>query len=44
MKVLKRVGYGRVKLDLFRQRILHHLVVPVRAGKAYQVNQDEAVA
>jgi transposase len=30
VKVLKRVGYGRAKLALLRQRILHRVAAPVR--------------
>jgi transposase len=30
VKLIKRLGYGRAKVDLLRQRILHRLPVPVR--------------
>ena len=30
VKLLKRLGYGRAKLDLLRQRILHRMRVPVQ--------------
>jgi transposase len=29
VKLIKRLGYGRTKLDLLRQRILHRRVVPM---------------
>jgi transposase len=29
VKLLKRLGYGRAKLDLLRQRILHHMRAPL---------------
>lgn len=33
VKLIKRLGYGRAKLDLLRQRILHRMSVPVRPVK-----------
>jgi transposase len=38
VKLLKRLGYGRAKLDLLAQRILHRTVTPLPvAGSEYQV-------
>jgi transposase len=43
VKLIKRLGYGRAKLDLLRQRILHRGVTPVnRAGRGSQVRQPAA--
>lgn len=38
VKLLKRLGYGRAKLDLLRQRILHRMAAPLTlAGHGLQV-------
>lgn len=43
VKLLKRLGYGRAKLDLLRQRILHRTVAPIPlAGGERQVQQQGA--
>jgi hypothetical protein len=43
VKLVKHLGYGCVKLDLLRQRILHRVAVPVRPGKPRrQVNHRVA--
>ena len=43
VKRLKRLGYGRVKLDVRRQRILHRMVAPkTPADRARQVWQQGA--
>jgi transposase len=43
VKLIKRLGYGRAKLDLLRQRILHRIVAPVsRAGRESQVQHPAA--
>jgi transposase len=43
VKLIKCLGYGRGKLDLLRQRILHRMVAPVsRAGSESQVQQPAA--
>ena len=44
VKVIKRVGYGRAKLDLQRQRIWHRVVVPVPAIPAHALVQHQAPA
>ncbi|HSF34033.1 MAG TPA: ISL3 family transposase [Candidatus Tectomicrobia bacterium] len=44
VKVLKRVGYGRAKLDLLRQRILHRVVAPVLPIKDRRMDLVPAVA
>lgn len=44
VKVLKRVGYGRAKLDLLRQRVLHRVVAPVRRIKDRCRDLVQAVA
>jgi transposase len=44
VKVLKRVGYGRAKLDLLRQRILHRVVAPMLSIKARLMNRMPAAA
>jgi transposase len=44
VKVLKRVGYGRAKLDLLRQRILHRVVAPVLRIKDRCMDLVQAVA
>jgi hypothetical protein len=44
VKVIKRVGYGRAKLDLLRQRILHRVVAPVLPIKGRCVDLVQAVA
>jgi hypothetical protein len=44
VKLLKRLGYGRAKLDLFRQRILHRLSVPLRLGKQRRKIKQPAAA
>ena len=43
VKLLKRFGYGRAKLDLLRQRILHRMAAPLTlAGHGLQVQQQVA--
>jgi transposase len=43
VKLLKRVGYGRAKLDLLRQRILHRTMAPMTfAGNERQVQHQVA--
>jgi transposase len=43
VKLLKRLGYGRVKLDLLRQRILHRRAAPLTgAEQELQVPQQVA--
>jgi transposase len=43
VKLIKRLGYGRAKLDLLRQRILHRMVTPMtRAGRDRQVHPPVA--
>jgi transposase len=44
VKLLKRLGYGRAKLDLLRQRILDRLPVPVRLGKQRRKIKQPAAA
>jgi transposase len=44
VKVLKRVGDGRAKLDLLRQRILHRVVAPVLSITARLMHRMLAVA
>jgi transposase len=43
VKLLKRLGYGRAKLDLLRQRILHRMRIPImRASRAHQSQEPVA--
>jgi transposase len=43
VKLIKRLGYGRAKLDLLRQRILHRMVPPMtRAGRDRPVQHQIA--
>jgi hypothetical protein len=43
VKLSKRLGDGRAKLDLLRQRIVHRVVTPFnRAGRGSQVRQPAA--
>jgi hypothetical protein len=43
VKLIKRLGYGRAKLDLLRQRIWHRVVTPMtRAGRDHQVHPPVA--
>jgi transposase len=43
VKLIKRLGYGRAKLDLLRQRIWHRGVTPIsRAGRGSQGQQPAA--
>jgi transposase len=43
VKLLKRLGYGRAKLDLLGQRILHRIIAPFqRAGTDVQVQEPSA--
>jgi transposase len=43
VKLLKRLGYGRARVDLLRQRILHRMAAPLtRAGHELQGQQQVA--
>jgi transposase len=43
VKLLKRLGYGRAKLDLLSQRILHRMPVPVQPTQQdHEVHEPEA--
>jgi len=43
VKLIKRLGYGRAKLDLLRQRILHRMVTPIdRTGRGGQAQLPAA--
>jgi transposase len=44
VKLLKRLGYGRAKLDLLRQRIMHRMVMPVRPGKQRREGDHQVAA
>jgi hypothetical protein len=44
VKLLKRLGYGRTKLDLLRLRILHRVVVLVMPDRAHGAIRPRAVA
>lgn len=44
VKLLKRLGYGRAKLDLLRQRIVHRMVMPVRPGKQRREGNHQVAA
>lgn len=45
VKLIKRVGYGRAKLDVLRQRILHRMVAPAtRVSRARQVQPQVAAS
>ena len=44
VKLIKRVGYGRAKLDLLRQRILHRMPAPVTSVKACRRVEQPAAA
>jgi transposase len=43
VKLIKRLGYGRAKLDLLRQRILHRIATPMKlVGRGCQSQQPVA--
>jgi transposase len=43
VKLIKRLGYGRAKLDLLRQRILHRIATPMKlVGDGEQAQQPVA--
>jgi transposase len=43
VKLIKRLGYGRAKLDLLRQRILHRIATPMKlVGRCCQSQQAVA--
>jgi transposase len=44
VKLIKRLGYGRAKLDLLRQRILHRKVVPAIPAKQRREVKQQAAA
>lgn len=44
VKLIKRLGYGRAKLDLLRQRILHRVVAPVSRARRGGQGQQPAAA
>jgi transposase len=44
VKLLKRLGYGRAKLDLLRQRILHRMAAPVRAIQQHRKSTHQEAA
>ena len=35
VKLIKRIGYGRAKLDLLRQRLLHRMITPQQRASPY---------
>jgi transposase len=44
VKLLKRLGYGRAKLDLLRQRILHRMVAPRTQADCTRQAQPQVAA
>jgi transposase len=44
VKLIKRLGYGRAKLDLLRQRILHRTAVPLRAVQQRRKGHHQVAA
>jgi transposase len=44
VKLLKRLGYGRTKLDLLGQRILHHTDVPMTFVRHKRQGQHKTAA
>jgi transposase len=44
VKLIKRLGYGRAKLDLLRQRILHRTTVPLRAVQQHRKGHHQVAA
>jgi transposase len=43
VKLLKRLGYGRAKLDVLRQRILHRIAAPL-TGPAPELQVPQPIA
>jgi transposase len=44
VKLIKRLGYGRAKVDLLRQRILQRMTVPVKLVKLRRKVKHAAAA
>jgi transposase len=44
VKLIKRLGYGRAKVDLLRQRILHRMAAPGRSTQQHRKGNHQVAA